>query len=131
MELNPYRIIADEASFEDSYADFLAALWEDLDDLLDSHYGARVRLDDDRMRMRLAELRLRLTVMMDQAAHTPRSDRDGAALHATRLRTFATELLRLLDFDTADARWHLGCGATMVLAQNRILDEARWVAAAQ
>jgi hypothetical protein len=130
MEFNGYRLSVNEASFEAAYADFLAALWEDLDELLESHYGARVRLDDDRLRMRLAELRLRLIVAMDQTANFLHDDRRSVALNASRLRAFGAELLRLLDIETQEGEFDLGCGATMVLAQNRILDEARLVAAA-
>lgn len=120
----------DTSAFGSAYADFLAELWEDLDDLLESHYGARVRLDDDRLRMRLAELRLRLVVAMDQAEALLRCGDRVAASNAQRMLAFGAELLGLLQFEPHDDGFTLGCGSTMVRAQNRILDEERSVAAA-
>lgn len=127
-DMNPYRLSVDESTFEASYTDFLAALWEELDDLLESHYGSRVRLDDDRLRLRLAEMRSRLIDMMDHTEPYLRDDRRPVATNVFRLRSFGAGLLHLLDFDLSDERLDLGCGTTMVLAQNRILDEARRLA---
>jgi hypothetical protein len=119
--------------YETAYAHLLATLWDDIEDLLDSHYGRHASSPDGerRLRLKLSDLRLRLGQLIE---HTQQHDREhgGASRQTTELRHFAAELLRLIDTDgphDEPAAWN--CGPTMVLAQNRILDEAQRLALAR
>lgn len=116
-------------SFESTYSGFLAMLWEELEDLIDTHYdavGARGP-GVDRLRLKLADLRQRLEAALGQVEPCVASP-GPAGLRAARLLAFGSELVRLLDAELGDDAFDLSCGPTMVRAQNRILDEAQRLA---
>ena len=116
-------------SFEVAYPDLLAGLWEEFEDLLESHYGLQPVSPDglDRLRLKLSEMRQRLVQAMDQAAL--RITAGGADdQQAFALRRLAADLLWLLDAERLEEDFDLACGATIVVAQHRILDEAQRLA---
>lgn len=118
-------------SFEAAYADVLAGLWDEFEDLIEAHYGRHAVSPDgiDRLRLKLRSVREQLVQLIERVE--PRIAGGGVAGHqATSLRCLAGELLRLLDSERLDDDFDLACGTTMVLAQNRILDAAQRLALA-
>jgi hypothetical protein len=117
---------------ESAYADLLAALWDEFEELLDSLYGRRAMSPDgiDRLRLKVREMRHRLLHLMDQAEPRVASGSLRAQQLAS-LRRLTAELLRLLDPERLDEDFDLCCGTTMVRAQNCILDEAQRLARAR
>jgi hypothetical protein len=118
--------------FEAAFSSFLGALWDELEDLIDTYYdgsGGAGAIDLDRLRLKLEGLRQRLDVLL--AKLEPWVDPAGPFnARAARLHAFGVELLRMLDFDLQDDAFDLSCGPTMVRAQNRIVDEAQRLARA-
>jgi hypothetical protein len=116
-------------SRETRYVDLLAALWDELEDLLDAHYGRQAVSPDgiDRLRLKLAEVRRRIAHLVGETEQCV-GDGGPTGQGADALRRLGLELLRLLDRGLLDDEFDLSCGAAMVLAQNRILDEAQRLA---
>jgi hypothetical protein len=118
-------------SFGAVYADVLAGLWEEFEDLIEAHYGRRAVSPDgtDRLRLKLRSIRHQLVLLIERVE--PQVAGGGVVGHqAASLRCLANELVRLLDSERLEDDFVLACGTTMVLAQNRILDAAQRLALA-
>jgi hypothetical protein len=116
-------------SFEVAYADLLAGLWDEFEDLLDAHYGRQPVSADaiDRLRLKLRRIRDQL-VQLTAWVESRLAAGGAVDQRAASLRGLAVELLRLLDSEQLEDDFDLACGTTMVRAQNRILDEAQRLA---
>ena len=119
-------------TFQAAFSAFLATLWDELEDLIETYYdgvGGAAAIDVVRLRLKLEELRQRLGGVL--AKVEPWIEQGGVySGSAARLHAFGLELQRLLEIDLKDDDFDLACGPTMVRAQNRIVDEAQRLALA-
>lgn len=119
-------------ALETAYSDLLAALWDELEDLLEAHYGGGRMggAGSTRLRLKLADVRLRVTDLLQQAEARTR-EAGGRQPADSALQSFGRDMLRLLDAQLSDEDFELSCGTTLVVVQNRILDEAQRLARAR
>jgi hypothetical protein len=121
----------DVPSLDARYVDLLNALWEEFEDLLDAYSGRRAARPDsvDLLRGKLDVLRHRLVSSLERSRCGAMNGQPSLAHDESSVRLLR-ELIGLLDsqrFDD-DFDFDLGCGTTLVIAQNRIFDEAERLA---
>jgi hypothetical protein len=116
-------------SLDARYVDLLNVLWEEFEDLLDAYSGRRAAAPDgvDLLREKLDVLRHRLASSLERS-RCGATDGQPSSVHDESRVRLLRQLIELLDSQRLDDDFDLGCGATLVIAQNRILDEAQRLA---
>jgi hypothetical protein len=117
------------SDFKTSYAEMLATLATDIEALLDE-YSDRETLSPSAceiMWSKFEALRARLAALKARVSEALRDD-PGPDGHETAIRMFLAELECLLDVEHDGDDWEAYVGAAMIHAEQRICDEARWVA---
>ena len=114
--------------FKSAYIELLETLYTDIESMLDEYGDVAVVAPAAQLttRRRLAALLARVSELKRGAEALPR-DGFGRSEHAFVVRSFLTEIQRLLDVEPDGDDWVEIFGAAMMDAQNRIQEEAHWL----
>jgi hypothetical protein len=119
--------MADTRDFKAAYTDLLATLYHDIESVLTGYHDcpAFSPAEYDALWRRFEALRARLATLKCSAAAHSAAVADELASAPRRL---LTEIDQLLDIEQEGDDWETYVGAAMMHAENRIYDEAHWVA---
>jgi hypothetical protein len=119
--------MVDTRDFKAAYTDLLATLYHDIESVLSGYQDcpAFSPAEYDGLWRRFEALRSRFATLKGSAAgHSP----PAADEFASAPRRLLTEIDQLLDIEQEGDDWETYVGAAMMNAENRIYDEAHWVA---
>lgn len=119
--------MADTRDFKAAYTDLLATLYHDIESVLYRYHDcpAFSPAEYDALWRRFEALRARLATLKNSAAARSPAGPDEFWSAPRRL---LTEIDQLLDIEQEGDDWETYVGAAMMHAENRIYDEAHWVA---